>query len=174
MRIPATAKGRLGSALVTTRRRLVHASALAVAQVIVTDILIDLRLTAALDRARARMAPPLAAVRGRLAPILEAAKERFAPAMAVARERLDPLMVRLEPTIERVKAAAADFGEAAVGAAPEAELVHVPVGEIEAFLEIEAAKAEMLALTGRRDAEDAELEVPPRESWALSTLEVTG
>jgi len=114
-----------------------------------------------LGSARARLAPVVAATRERVEPAMSAARERLEPVVAAARERLAPVV---EPVVERVREAAVEFGEIAVGTAPDAELVADPVGELRDFFGV--------ADTGAYDlAELAELTEPPRESWALSTLE---
>jgi len=169
-------KERLEPALETAKERLARGAE----RVARADLTADEALSGLVDATRKWLAPRVEATRERLAPRVAAAKERMTPVAEAAKERLAPVIDPLTPVIGRVKEAASEFGEIAVGSAPEAEEVPDPVGELRTFfdvqdtVEIEPLTASSLpAGQGRavRESEDEELEVPPYEPWALSTLE---
>lgn len=131
------------------------------------------------DGVREWLAPTVEAAKDRLAPAASAAKDRLTPAARAVKARLAPVMEPLAPMIERVREAASGFGEIAVGSAPEAEEVVDPVQELEAYfeaddaLEFEPQSVVPLGVLSPMGAAqvDEELEVPPHEPWALSTLD---
>lgn len=136
------------------------------------DLTADGALAGLLDGLRGWLAPRLAAAKRRLAPKVDAARERLAPVAAATKERLAPVVEPLTPVLDRVREAASGFGEIAVGSVPDAELVRDPVGELRAYFDVQdTAVIEPLPARRAIEAPEEELEVPPRESWALSTLD---
>ena len=162
---------RLEPALETTKRRFARAAR----RVARADLATDDVLSGAVDAMREWLAPRVVATKQRLAPRVEAAKERMAPVAEAAKERLAPVVEPLAPVLERVRDVAVEFGETAVGTVPEAEEVADPVGELRGYFDIqdtmELDARELKAAIAASAGDEEELEVPPYESWALSTLD---